>query len=330
MKISKRFFFLTVILMISLMLFVNVIIASEGNINFPEREIEVVIPYGPGGMSDMSCRVFCNKWEQILGKNIMVVNKSGGGGLLGSNYVVNSKPDGYTLGWISGRQGYPEIFAKDVPYTSEDLKPLFQTIFGINALVTRVDDVPWTNLDEFITYAKDNPGLQYSNTGPGTGPNIQMEVFAEEAGIVFEQVPYGGDMDSLLALLSGDVLVGMINCPPTIEHYKAGKIQILALYAPERIDLLPEVPTFREQGMDLPLGVISFNGVFAPAGVPEEVENLIIETARKTLNDPETVARLKEMGFYVQFNARDEFKVILDEYEKIVGSYMKKLGLYQE
>ena len=331
MKISKGLFILVGIFLIPLILLGNVqtYAANKGSINFPEREIEVVIPYGPGGMSDMSCRVFANKWEQVLGLKLMVVNKSGAGGLIGSQYVASSKPDGYTLGWISGRQCFPEIYAKTVPYTSKDIQPLFQIIFGINALAVRAD-APWADLNEFIEYAKDTPGIQYAHTGRGGGPHLQTEVFSKKAGIILEDVPYDGDMGSLVGLLSGDVDLAMINFPVTVEQYKAGKIRILAVYSPERMNLLPEIPTFIEQGMDLSLGVISYNCISAPAGIPEEVRNIIIETGRQVANDPETVAKLEELGFCVHFNTGDEFKAMLDEYKEIVGNFMKDLGLYQE
>jgi len=304
-------------------------IANENSINFPERGIEVVVPYGPGGLSDLSCRVFTNAWSQILKTKIMVINKPGGGAMIGPEYVVSSKPDGYTLGFTAGRPAFPEIFAKTIPYRAEDLKQLFMVIFGIPALVVR-PEAPWADTHEFIAYAKDNPGTQYSSTGKGASPHLFVEALADYAGIILEDIPYGGDADSLLALLSGDVDIAVLNFPAAVAQYEAGKVRILGIHSPERMKAIPEVPTFIEQGLDIPLGILTFIGISAPAGIPEEVENILIETGKQAATDPKTIAQLEELGFYAHFSSGDEYKVILDEYKEIVGKFMKKLGLYQE
>lgn len=332
MKISKGLFILVGIFLIPLFLLVNVqtSAANEGSINFPEREIRIVVAAAPGGKSDICCRIFAKRWEEVLGTKIMVENRMGAAGVIGGQYIASSKPDGYNLGWFSGRGCIPEIYAEALSYTSKDIEPLFQIIFGIVAFCVRAD-APWADLNEFIAYAKDNPGFQYGHTGRGAGPHLQAEIFAKEAGIILKDVPFEGDAGSLIGLLSGDVDLAVFDFPVTVEQYKAGKIRILAVYSLERMNILPEVPTFIEQGIDLPLSVLSFNCIAVPAGVPEEVKNIIIETGRQVINDPQILAKLTEdLGYYVEFSTGDKFKAMLDEYKEVVGNFMKDLGLYQE
>jgi tripartite-type tricarboxylate transporter receptor subunit TctC len=259
----------------------------------------------------------------------MVVSKTGGGGLAAGESVASAQPDGYTLGFFSGKQSLPEIYAKNVPYTAAALKPLFMMQFAAPVIAVKADS-PWASLKEFIEFVRKNPGLQYASTGRGATPHLVAQKFAEVIGSKLADVPYGSDAEALTALLSGDVKVAFLNVTPAIPHAEAGKVRILAIHGVKRMSAVPNVPTFTEQGVNMPIGVLTYDAMFAPADLPDEIGKILIDTARKAADNPETIKGLETIGSAPHFAAGKDFQAILQEYRGIVGKLVKDLGLFQE
>lgn len=327
-SIIFRSFLTTFLLFLFTLTTANSGICAE-NVSFPQKEIQIIVPYGPGGLSDISLRMFEKVWETYLGVNIMVVNKPGGGSLVGGAYVASSKPDGYTLGYFPGKASFPEIYLKQSPYQSTQLRPLFQVIFGVPLIAVKANS-EWNTLDEFIKYSKKNPGIQYASTGRGATPHLVAEKFAKIAGIKLDEVPYAGDARALTALLGGDTKVAFLNLPAIISQLEAGNVKVLAIHAPKRTSIAPNVPTFIEQGINLPLGMLTYNAVFAPAGISDKAAQYLIDTAQKAASQPKTKTALEKLGTYAKFSSGKEFQDTLNQYKNVIGTLMKDLNLYQK
>jgi tripartite-type tricarboxylate transporter receptor subunit TctC len=201
--------------------------------------------------------------------------------------------------------------------------------FGIPSIAVKADS-PWTTLKDFTTYVKEHPGLQVAWTGRGATPHLTAMTLSKLTGIELKGVPYGDDTGSLTALLGGDVKVSFLNALATVQHVKAGAIRVLAIHAPKRISFLPDVPTYIEAGVDLPLGILSFVAVFGPPGIPGEAKRILERTAQKAGNNADTIAGLEKLGVSPHFSSGKDLQAILDQYRNHVGKQVKELGLFQE
>src|SRR5690606_10186471 len=234
---------------------------------YPEKPITMIVPFAPGGASDVVARIIQPKLSEVLGQNVVVENRPGAGGNIAVDYVIRSEPDGYTvLLSNTGTLAINSYVYKDMTFDPvADLKPVTKFVFVPGVLVANAD-LPVSTVAEFVDYAKANPGLAFSSPGSAASNRLQMELFALEASLELTHVPYsGGAGPSIAAVVAGHIPVTLTSLSSAQGQIKDGQVKALAVAARERVVTIPDAPTFIEsdypklvssswQGLHVPLG----------------------------------------------------------------------------
>jgi tripartite-type tricarboxylate transporter receptor subunit TctC len=265
--------------------------------DYPHRPIRVIVPYAAGGLPDTMARLVGAKMAEALGQQMVVENRGGAGGIVGTTEVVKAPPDGYALlvadvGQIAIN---PHLFAK-LPY--EPLKDLVGvSLLGTSALyLVAHSSVPASSMAELIALIRAQPGkLSYGSSGTGSIHHLATEALKVGLGLDIVHVPYKGAGQSVPALLGGQVAL-LYAALPTIEgHYKSGKVKILAVSTPQRSPQTPEVPTVAEAGLP-GYDFVAEIGLYAPAGTPPDIVAKLSAHAARAVKQPEVVQRFKQLG----------------------------------
>jgi len=295
--------------------------------NWPERPLKLVVPYTAGGQFDVVARMVAERMGQTLGQPVIVENKPGGATLVGADYVAKSKPDGYTM-FYAGANAFaiaPHLFTK-VPFQRSD----FQTISLVSELPMGLvvsSTLPVKTLEEFIAYAKANPGkVNFGTSGEGGAQHLLCELVKDRTGIDMVHVGYKGTAQVLLDLLPGRVTAACDGLLAYAPHAKAGTVRILAVSSAHRLAALPDVPTFAERGIP-DATVASWGGIMVPAGVPASVRSKLLEAVTSAANAPEVRKRIADDAAVPRTTTPEEFDaVIRTDYDKW-GAVIRKLGL---
>ena len=280
---------------------------------WPSKPIKIVAPSTPGDAPDVIARLVADKLSIALGQQVVVENKPGAGGVVGSDAVAKAAPDGYTL--IMGNAGShginAAVYAK-LPYDIQrDFAPVSQVAIAPNVMVIN-PSVPANTVAEFIAYAKARPGkLSYASGGNGSSAHMSMELFKSMAGVDNEHIPYKGSSPALTDLVGGQVAVFIGNMPPTVPLVKAGKLRALAVTTKTRSALMPELPTIAEAGLP-GYETVAWFGVLAPAGTPPDVVNRLSQEIGKIARSPEMREKLLAMGAEPVGGTPEEFKAVID------------------
>ena len=280
---------------------------------YPSKPVKLVAPSTPGDAPDVIARLVADKLSTALGQQVVVENRPGAGGVVGSDYVAKSAPDGYTL--IMGNAGSHGINAAvytKLPYDIQrDFAPVSQVAVAPNVMVIN-PSVPANTVAEFIAYAKANPGkFSYASGGNGSSAHMSMELFKSMSGIDLQHVPYKGSSPALTDVVSGQVVAFIGNMPPTVPLIKAGKLRALAVTTKSRSALMPELPTITEAGLP-GFETVAWFGVLAPAGTPPDVVNRLSAEIAKIAKSPEIRERLVAMGAEPVGSTPEEFKAVID------------------
>lgn len=267
---------------------------------YPNRPIMLVVPFAPGGAVDISARAIADRLGKALGQTVIVENRAGAGGAIGSSMVARAPADGYTLVVTSQSThvAAPAI-TPNLPYNAEtDFAPITLIDRLANVLLINAS-LPVKNFAEFVAYVKANPGKwNYASSGNGSVAHLSMELLNAKAGLDITHVPYKGAGPALTDLLGGLVQVSWNNLTSNLPNITNGKLRALAVAAPQRVALLPSVPTFDE--LKLPdLNLTSWTGLAAPARTPEPIVNRLYEAMRSVLNDPATKLAWEQRGAIV-------------------------------
>ncbi len=279
---------------------------------YPTKPIRLVAPSTPGDAPDVIARLVAEKLSAALGQQVVVENRPGAGGVVGSDAVAKAAPDGYTL--IMGNAGSHGINAavySKLPYDIQrDFAPVSQVAVAPNVMVIN-PDVPANSVAEFIAYAKSQPGkLSYASGGNGSSAHMSMELFKAMAGVDVQHVPYKGSSPALTDLIGGQVAVFIGNMPPTVPHVKAGKLRALAVTTKGRSALMPELPTIADT---LPgYETVAWFGVLAPAGTPPDVVHRLSAEIGRIARSPEMREKLTAMGAEPVGGTPEEFKAVID------------------
>ena len=264
---------------------------------WPSRPIHIVAPSTPGDAPDVIARIVADKLSIALGKEVVVDNKPGAGGVVGSEFVAKAAPDGYTL--IMGNAGSHGINAAvytKLPYDIQrDFAPVSQIAVAPNIFVIN-PSIPAKTLQEFIAYAKGRPGqLGYASGGNGSSSHMSMELFKSMTGVDLIHVPYKGSSPALTDVVSGQDAAMIVNMPPAVPLVKAGKLRALAVTTLTRSPLMPEVPTVSESGLG-GYETVAWFGVLAPAGTPKDIVNRLSAELATIARSPEMRERLSSLG----------------------------------
>lgn len=265
--------------------------------NYPSRPLRMIVPTAPGGGTDFTGRLVAAKLSESLGQQVVVENRGGGGGSVGADNAAKSTPDGYTLllGSIATHAVNPALYKK-LPYDHlKDFSPVSLIGTVPNAMVVH-PSVPVKSMQEFITYAKANPGkINYGSSGVGSPPHLSMELLRSMTGINLVHVPYKGAGPALADLLGGQVQAMCTSLAGLINFIKSGRVRALGVTTAKRNPQLPEVPTIVESGVP-GYEVTIWYAVFAPVATPKAIVQKLNAEMVKALNAPEMKERMALQG----------------------------------
>ncbi|MCD8340023.1 MAG: tripartite tricarboxylate transporter substrate binding protein [Burkholderiales bacterium] len=291
---------------------------------YPEKEVKMVIPFAPGGATDVVFRIISEAAEKELGKPIVPVNMSGAGGSKGSVYVKGSKADGYTL--LGGHEFLMTTkYAGMVPFGLEAFEPVC-TLTVTPLIITAAENTPYKNYGELVEYVKANPGKVVVAMTPASVQYVLWKNASEKSGLDFEKdyrvVIINGTGPQTKALLGGHADVFTGDYPSDAEYVKDGRMKFLGVAYTDRLPQIPEVATLKEQGADALLGVT--RAIFAPKGTPKEVIDKIADAYKKALEDPALVKKIEDMGNVVTYMGPEATAKYFGEQDQVYKAALAK------
>jgi len=294
---------------------------------YPSHPIQMIIPMDPGSAGDMVLRPFADELSKVLKTPVIVVNKPGAAAALGTDIVVKSKKDGYTLLYANtSAVVYSKASNPDqVPYDPvKDLEPLGLHCFFPTCIVVQ-ESSAIKSFPAFIDFAKKNPGrIRVSTPGQGSIDHFNLELVSSITGTQFTMIPFKGGAAAITALLGGHVDASFIANSLAGPHVKAGKLRMLLLT--KKMSEYPDVPTISDFGYKQNL-LMAWFAIYAPAGIPEDVKKVLVPAIEKSIKNPELITKIEKMGFVVDYKPPQELRQLqINDYE-IARSLAVKLGL---
>ena len=298
---------------------------------WPNRPIRYIVPFAPGGVTDILARVVGEKLGVALGTTIVVENKPGQGGSAGAAELARAAPDGYTIGGGTvSSHGLNATLYDKLPYdpvTSFEPITLYATLPNV---LTVHPSVPARTVGEFIALVKANPDkYAFGSAGVGTSQHISGELFNTMVGVKMQHIPYRGSGPMLTELLGGTLPTAFENSATVLPHFKAGKLRALAVTTAQRSALLPDVPTLAESGLP-GYEIASWQAVFAPAGTPRPIIDRLYTEIAKILKQPDVSKRLTDLGLDLSGMPPAEFAAFIKAEVPRLGKIVKDSGAKAE
>ena len=300
------------------------IFAAPAIAAFPEKPITVICPWAPGGGTDVLLRALSKEAEQFLGQSVNVVNQTGGAGAIGHNAIRTARPDGYTVGMITFELNSlpPQGL---VPFTWKDFDPMMRINSDPAALTVR-KDAPYNTVRGFIDYAKAHPDeITIGNSAPGSVWHIAAGLVADKTGIKVKHVPFDGAAPAVTSLVGGHLTAVAVSVAEVRGQVQAGNLKILGVMSAERDKIFPEVPTFKEQGVDVQF--YTWRGLGLPKGVPPAVKAKLTDAFKKAMDTPAFKELAAKASLNLAYQDSAEFSKFLDQNYKDVEAVMKSIGL---
>jgi tripartite-type tricarboxylate transporter receptor subunit TctC len=295
--------------------------------DFPNKQIRLIVPFPPGGPNDIIARVVGQRMYEILKQPLVIDNRGGQGGVLGTDVVAKAAPDGYTIGIVSASSLVISPTMEKVAYdVHKDFAPV-TLVTTVPEMLVVASSVPAKNMAELVALAKAQPGkLNFASAGIGGLPHLAGELFKLTAKIDIVHVPYRGAAPAINDLLGQQVQMTFLDLPVILPQIRAGLLRPIALGAPERAPTAPDVPTTAEVGMP-DLLIENWYGMIAPAGTPEKIVATLNRAANEAMNDPSVKAKLAEQGLTVAGDTPEQFRGFIEAEIRKWAGVIKDAGV---
>ncbi|MBI3702568.1 MAG: tripartite tricarboxylate transporter substrate binding protein [Rhizobiales bacterium] len=303
------------------------VVAAE---TYPSRPIKLVVPFPPGGPNDIIARVIGQRMSELLGQQIVIDNRGGAGGVVGTDAVAKAAPDGYTIGICSaGAIAISASLVEKVPYDStKDLTPI-TLVATVPELLVVPESLPVKTFQELVAMAKAQPGkLNFASSGPGSMPHLAGELLKINAKIDIVHVPYRGAAPAVNDLLGGQVQMVFLDTPVLLPHIKSGKFRALAVAAKERAPSVPDVPTMGELGL-ASVDAENWYGMVGPANLPKDIVDKLNKAAADAMKSPEVIAKLSPQGAKLVGDSPEKFGAFIKSEIVKWGAVVKASGAKQ-
>jgi tripartite-type tricarboxylate transporter receptor subunit TctC len=294
---------------------------------YPTKPIQIIVPWGAGGRTDINARMFASVAPKYLGQPVMVINKAGGGSVIGGEFVAKSEPDGYTLIAITpGTNVFPVVFGQ-APYDTFDFEPIGQIGSSTMAIASNPDR-PWKDVQGLMDYAKSNPGKVTYACVALKAPQLGFLRWADAAGLEFKHVPVGNDAEAVESALGGHVDVAMTSSVATIiSHVGAETLTPLMVFAEKRDKNLPDTPTSVEIGVNVVAS--PFTGIAGPKGLPDDVLSTLKDVFDKVVADEDFLKVMRRIGESIDPKSADDFQAVWQNDKDGYTAIVEKMGLKQ-
>ena len=296
--------------------------------SYPFKPVRIIVPFPPGGTTDLIARVIQAKFQEQLGQQVLIENRGGAAGSIGAAEAAKAAPDGYTLLMVFDTHATNHHLYKSAPDPFKTLEHISLMVTSPSALVAVTSYAP-NNLPEIVANAKANSGIvTYSTAGTGSSNHLAALLFERYAGIKLQHIPYTGGGPMIQALLGQQINITFLSAPLILPHIKAGKVKAIAMGGKKRMSQLPEIPTLGETypGFEQ----ISWFGILGPAGLSKDVVARVHSSMVRTLQAPEVNAKLNEQGFEIVAGTPEEFlRHVQSESDKL-GRLIRENGLKVE
>jgi tripartite-type tricarboxylate transporter receptor subunit TctC len=297
---------------------------------YPNKVIKLQVPFAPGGTTDIIARTISDALGKALGQTVIVENKAGGGGIIGANETAKAAPDGYSLGMatVSTTAANPAINPR-TPYNPvTDFTPIINIAATPNVIAVH-PSFPAKDYKGFLAELKKSPGkYSYSSSGTGGIGHLQMELYKNLSGTFVTHIPYRGAGPALNDTVAGQVSMTFDNMPSSMPFIQSNRLIPVVVAAPQRLSQLPNVPTFKEVGLE-PVNRMAYYGIYGPKGIPKEIVDKINAGVRKALEDPAVKKRIEETGSIIIANTPEQFAAQINAefevYKKVVETAKLKL-----
>ena len=295
--------------------------------SYPTKPVRVIAPSSAGGPVDVITRAVMQGMERTLGQSIVIENRAGAAGLIGTDYVVKQPPDGYTLLFgFSGPLAIVPNLNPNTPYDPlTDLVPIAQVATAPYVLLVH-PSVPARNVKQLVGLAKARPGkMNFSSGGNGTGIHMAGELITDAADVLIRHVPYKGAAQARTALMAGEVDMMFNGLPGAIAHLKSGKVRVLAVGGAKRSPLMPDTPTIAESGLDFKTG--GWYGLLAPKGTPRAIVEKVNDALVRALNTPDMKRRLTQLAVEGASSTPEAFAKLIAEEKALWARVIQRAGI---